>query len=103
MEKIRAELAAKKVDCSSMSDKEVRGVARALGFANVPADPQSRKVEIVESTPEGKTTPRKYVKTSSYVINQNGKDETSRGLYLRVEFVSAAIEDLQKALELLKK
>ena len=103
MEKIRADLTAKKIDCSSMSDKEVRGVARALGFANVPTDPVAHNVEIVESTPEGKTTPRKYVKTGSFVINQGGKDEVSRGLYLRVEHINQAIEDLQKARELLKK
>lgn len=93
MEAIRSQLLALGVDASKMDDDTIRAVAKAMKIA-VP-----RQVEIVEYKGA------RYVKTENFAVpgREANKPGTARNLFLRVEAVDQAIEDLLAAKGLLAK
>lgn len=90
------ELQARGVDTSKLSPAEMAKVGRALGIKA----PPPHMVEVVEYTPKGSDSSCNYVKTSNFEV---GGGKSCRGLFLRVEAIDQAIEDLLAAKAALSK
>jgi len=99
-EKLNEALAEQNIRLTGCSDKEVLAVAKSVGLdVN---DFTTHTVEITEYTNKRDET-NTFVKTSKFITGrkENGKAATVQGLFLRVEIIDQAIEDLLKAKELL--
>ena len=96
MDKLLEALASRGVDASSMTDDQIRKVAKAVGLD--PIDYLPREVEVVDYTNKRGET-NKFVSTPSFVVGRkdDGSAQTVRGLFLRVEALDQAIADLQAA------
>jgi hypothetical protein len=96
MDSLRAQLIAMGCDASKFDDKQVKDVARVL---HLEVPPEPRQVKIVKNEKNGLM----YVSTDAYVVPSKtpGKQGTARPLYLRVEAIDQAIEDLLLAKGLL--
>ena len=94
MEELKNTVTAMGVDCTKLSDEQVRNVAKALGL------PTIREVEIKEHNGA------MYVVTEGYSVphkNAPGKTQTARGLFLRVEAIPQALADLKAAMGLVNR
>jgi len=96
MEKLMVALAEKGIRLQGVSDKEIEKIAKGVGLD--PVDFRERKVEVGPYTNKREET-NTFIKTSSYIVGRkaNGKAETVRGLYVRVETLDDMIADLQRA------
>jgi hypothetical protein len=96
MDELLAALNEKGVDASGMDEEQLRKVSKALGVD--PLDYLPRKVEVVPYTNKRKQT-NDFVSTDSFVVGrkEDGSALTVRGLFLRVEALDQAIEDLKVA------
>jgi len=85
-----------------MTSEQIQKVAKAVGLE--PLEYVEREVKIVPYTNKRKET-NTFVETPPFVVGKdaNGKSRTIRGLFLRVEALDQAIEDLTAARDLLKK
>ena len=102
MEKLLEALKAANLDVpADLDDKQILAVAKAMGID--PDDHMDRVVEVVDYTNKRKET-NKFVKTPSFVVgvNEKGKKIKVQGLFLRVDALDQAIEDLINARELIQ-
>jgi len=85
-----------------MSEEQIQKVAKAVGLE--PLEYVERSVEVVDYTNKRNQT-NKFVSTPNFLLGKDaaGKTKTTRGLFLRVEALDQAIEDLIAARELLNK
>ena len=98
MEALKAQLKAMGIPVDKLTDEKLCDVAKALGF-KLP-----RKVEVVQYTGKASGKTETYIKTGNYAIeNGTEKPGTAKGLFLRVEVIDSAIEDLFLAKDLLEK
>lgn len=79
-----------------MTDDQIQSVAKAVGLE--PLEYVDRNVEIVDYTNKRNQT-NKFVSTPAFILgkDKDGKTKTTRGLFLRVEALDQAIEDLLAA------
>ena len=96
MEELLAVLSEKGVDASGMDQEQLRKVSKALGVD--PVDYLPREVKVVPYTNKRKET-NQFVETSAFVVGRkkDGTTQTVRGLFLRVEALDQALEDLKAA------
>jgi hypothetical protein len=84
-----------------MGEEQITKVAKAMGIE--PLDYLERKVEITQHTNKRNQT-NTFVATPPFVVSrENGQTRSVRGLFLRVEALDQAIEDLLAARELINK
>ena len=94
MESVRAQLLAMGVDTAKLDNAQVKDIARALKV------PVPREIEILEYKGA------QYVKTDGYPVparDGSGKITLARNLFVRVEALDDAIQDLITAKGLLAK
>lgn len=99
MEKLLAALAEKGIRLTGCSDAEICKVAKGVGL-----DPDHflPRALIVERYTNKRKETNVFAKTPSFVVgtNENGKPKKVRGLYLRVDALDQAIEDLTELREM---
>jgi len=101
MEKLLAALVEKGINLGSDTKADVvKKVAKSIGLD--PVDFVTRKVEVGPYTNKRNET-NVFVKSSPYVVGRkaNGRAETVRGLYCRMETIDDMIADLQRAKEII--
>ena len=97
MESLLEALAAKGItETSEMSEEQLLKVAKAVGVD--PLDHLPREVKIGPYTNK-RGEQNTFVQTPPFVVGRgdDGMAKTVRGLFLRVEALDQAIEDLQRA------
>lgn len=96
MDKLLEALAAKGLDASALDEESVRKVAKSMGVD--PADYLPREVKIMDYTNKRGET-NKFVSTENFTVGKkdDGSPRQVRGLFLRVEALDQAIEDLLQA------
>jgi len=98
MNKLQKKLIKAGFPVEGMDEKQLKSIARAANI-EIPRE----DVQIVEYTPKGGDEPARYVKTSPFVIGKkDGKNVNAKGLFLRVEAIDQAMEELARAKGLLE-
>jgi len=96
MESLLAALAEKGIRLQGVSDEEIVKIAKGVGIE--PMDHLAREVKVVDYTNKRGET-NKFVSTPPFIVGRkdDGSARTVRGLFLRLDALDQAIEDLQAA------
>jgi hypothetical protein len=99
MSKLRSVLVEAGFPVEGMDEKQLKAIARAASIELPRED-----VQIVDYTPKNGGESARYVKTSPFVIGtkEDGTKVTAKGLFLRVEAIDQAVEELMRAKGLLE-
>lgn len=96
MDRLLAALAEKGIRLEGVSDQEIVKIAKGVGIE--PLDHLDREVEVVDYTNK-RGERNMFVKTPRFVVGRkdDGTAVTVSGLFLRLDALDQAIEDLQAA------